>query len=113
MIDVTDLIGIRYKTNGRTKTGYDCLGLAIEVGRRFGYEIPCGEHGVGNFPDSFKRVDNISEGDVILFFDASGRNRHIGVALSQTDIIHCDIFGVRVSKLSEFDKLHYEVYSWL
>ena len=40
MIKVDDLIGVPFVGKGRDKHGFDCYGLAKEVFRRYGCEIP-------------------------------------------------------------------------
>ena len=37
---VKDLIGIPYKDHGRDFSGMDCYGIAIEVLKRFGKNLP-------------------------------------------------------------------------
>ena len=39
-VDVSDLIGMKYKPHGRGDGGYDCYGLTLEVERRFGVNMP-------------------------------------------------------------------------
>lgn len=39
-INIDDLIGKPYKEKGRGAGGYDCYGICIEVGKRFGVEFP-------------------------------------------------------------------------
>ena len=41
MVQVKDLIGVPFVSRGRDpRTGLDCWGLVMEVGRRFGKQIP-------------------------------------------------------------------------
>ena len=41
MIEIADLIGVPFVSRGRDpKTGLDCWGLVIEIGRRMGKDIP-------------------------------------------------------------------------
>jgi cell wall-associated NlpC family hydrolase len=37
---ISDLVGIPFKNGGRGPDGYDCWGLACEVFRRYGTELP-------------------------------------------------------------------------
>lgn len=125
MPELSDLIGVPFLPHGRSKEGYDCYGCAIEVSRRFGHELPDvwydradGATFDGKYSDvlsrlggSLSRTGSFEEGNIILFSDR-GRMVHIGVCLMGDDFIHCDRYGVRVSKLSTYQWRKYEVYKW-
>lgn len=38
--EVNDLIGVSWQAGGQGPHGYDCYGLAVEIARRRGYELP-------------------------------------------------------------------------
>jgi cell wall-associated NlpC family hydrolase len=40
MVDCSDLIGIPFVDSGRTKAGYDCWGLCMEVASRYNHMLP-------------------------------------------------------------------------
>lgn len=126
MIEIDDLLGIRYKHNGRTKEGFDCYGLAIEVERRFGHELPdmdefksrdrdfmvCKDMALTKVVKKVKEVPvPTKEGDVILFNNGSILN-HIGVYLGDGKYIHCNKYGVHVERTSTCYNIG-RVYSWL
>lgn len=118
MID--DLLGIPYKLHGRDKDGYDCYGLVIEVEKRFGRRLPDfytkskADHlNIGELIKSSRIIKTNTPvlGDLILFYDSKGRTVHIGVYLKNDDFIHCDCYGVRISKLSSYFRKG-EVFTW-
>ena len=129
MINIDDLLGVPYKHCGRDKSGMDCIGLVIEVEKRFGNEIPDSE----NFKKSkslseFEALTKITaeklsklrqiekpqnEGDVILFMNNRGVLHHIGCYLGSGQFIHCNKYGVHVERLTYFKEKVGRVYTWL
>ena len=111
---VRDLIGIPYKDHGRDSSGMDCYGVAIEVLRRYGKNLPdvfypdtaietnaavlaILEKGIPN-----TKLDRPEEGAVveILVF---GQPSHVGVCLGDGTFIHAmKQFGVVIERLSRY-----------
>lgn len=126
MINVYDLIGVRYRYGGRDLSGFDCYGLAIEVCRRFGHELPDDEKFkiksdmFNNYTEEVlsklkKKLKEVNlpekEGDLILF-NNGGVLSHIGVYLGDSKFIHCDKHGVHIEKIeNRFDIGR--CYTWL
>lgn len=103
MLDVSDLIGIPYKSCGRTKDGYDCYGLAIEVEKRIGKTLidilslsnqDLSQESASSL--NVEKTDIIKTGTIIE--TRLNGNLHIGVALDSERFIHATINqGVRIS----------------
>lgn len=124
MVDLSDLIGIPYLDHGRSKLGYDCYGLVIEVLGRMGIEIPDFDYIVpsdqifscdaGIVIDSgrVKKIQGYTEGAIILFKNSRGMRNHIGVYVGDGRFIHCNRNGVRIDPVDSYpqDK---EIYLWL
>ena len=127
MINIDDLIGVRYQVNGRSlKTGMDCYGLAIEVCKRMGHVLPDPDLLKKHFREFEKceelilndvKVKQITEpckeGDLILIKNAKGVVGHIGVYLDNGRFIHCNKDGVHIEKLIYYKNLIGRVYTWL
>lgn len=126
MVDVVDLIGVRFCDHGRSiATGFDCYGLAIEVSRRLGYTLPDlwykesndetfdsnAEGIIKSLSDKVSLTKEQKLGNLVIFLEC-GRMVHIGVILDEDRFIHCDIRGVRVLKLSEYYRKNWKVYKW-
>ena len=140
MIQIDDLIGVRYKKDGRNKKeGLDCYGLAIEVSKRFGHDLTdlineVAENESVSFNSDSEilfsvhdgtkytrdiskipviRVDEPSEeGDLVLFLNSRHIPYHIGVYLGEGLIIHCNKFGVHIEHINQMDYLIGRVYRW-
>lgn len=110
MIDVSDLIGIPYKEHGRTHSGLDCYGLAIEVEKRFGknlndvfYDNHAQELSQKWAPLlNVKQTDFVKAGSLIEIHVCG--TLHIAVALNNTIMIHATTNqGVRISKIAAYN----------
>ena len=126
MINIDDLIGKPYITNGRGEKGYDCYGLAIEVEKRFGHTWENIEDCKKQNYDfaaclnqwknkvKIKAIDSPSkEGDVLLIKDDKGIVSHIGIYLGDNMFIHCNYFGVHIEKLSKIKNQIGQIYTWI
>lgn len=127
VINIDDLVGSRYRVNGRTsEEGFDCFGLAIEVSKRFGHELfDVGKDFERN--EDFNRCELIclqntklrkietpqTEGDIILLRDSVGVISHIGIYLGDNKFIHCNKLGVHIDRVSRYKDLIGRVYTWL
>lgn len=109
MINVSDLIGIPYRENGRSLLGLDCYGLAILVEKRLGkilqdavyenHDIELSEKYAPLL--NVRRTDFITEGSILEFHIKN--TLHIGVALNSQNMIHATTNqGVRISKIAAY-----------
>lgn len=114
MIEVEDLVGIPFVDGGRGAAGYDCWGLAMEIFRRRGIELP-------DYPVSAMAVDAIAgelaanehswiklpEAEVgclvVLRFACGNWANHVGVYIGEGKFIHAYIkTGVCIDRLSRW-----------
>lgn len=126
MINIDDLIGVRYKTNGRDiDTGFDCYGLAIEVEKRFGHTLPdfaeikMKNRDIKNCEELCLQQTNVlqidfpkTEGDVLFMKDGAGVMNHIGVYLGDGRFIHCNRYGVHIEKVAFYKEMIGKVFTW-
>ena len=110
MIDVSDLIGVPYKDNGRNPAeGLDCYGLAIEVERRLGkklidvvyenHDIELSQRYVPLL--NIRKSDSIREGSLLEIH--VGNTLHVAVALDAYRMIHATTNqGVRISRIAAY-----------
>jgi len=125
---IDDLLSARFKNHGRSvEEGFDCYGLAIEVSRRLGHELydiwyerACPETFSDNvdavcsrMSDKTVETNEQELGNLILFADENGRMVHIGVILEEGLFIHADLGGVRVTRLENYYRKQWKVYTWL
>lgn len=123
MINIDDLVGKPYITNGRGPNGYDCYGLAIEVEKRFGHvwkniedckKLDYDFNDCLNQWKTLVKIKEISspkkEGDVVFIKNNKGIISHIGIYLGDGMVIHCNYLGVHLDKLTRLSIG--KVYTW-
>ena len=104
-IKINDLIGVPYKDHGRSLDGMDCYGLAIEVLRRYGYElrdIVYHNHDIElsaeNVPTH--NVTPINEPREGAILEMQFNNElHIGVCINKREFIHMTRTGCRINQI--------------
>ena len=127
-LDITDLIGIRFKNRGRSiNEGFDCYGLAIEVSKRLGHELKdvfyetsnsitfskTAESVIKDMSQNVCKTEEMQLGNLIVFSDERGHMVHIGVILDEEYFIHCSSNGVSIVLLRDYYRKNWQVYKWL
>jgi cell wall-associated NlpC family hydrolase len=101
-VDVSDLVGMKYKPHGRGDGGYDCYGLTLEVEKRFGNVLPDFEYEdtEGKIDEesvellkngNARKIGDFIPGAIILLQNIQGMKTHIGVYLGDGMFIHSHI----------------------
>lgn len=100
-MEISDLIGIPYKSHGREKEGSDCWGilylfyktiLNIEIPRyEIGYkdadDFESVSYKINSHLNEWKEVKSPVFGDVVLF-NIAGKTVHAGVYLNESEFLH-------------------------
>ncbi len=110
-----DLIGIKYKDNGRSKEeGYDCYGIAIEVYKRNGRFL---EDKIKDPSErkltNCEKIDCLENLCMVLFRNRQDICYHVAVYIGDGLVIHTDYKKVCIEPLSKFNckrKEYYRVY---
>ena len=106
-----DLIGIKYKDNGRSKEeGFDCYGIAIEVLSRNGKTL---DDRITNPSESkipMERLETPENLCLILFKNNKGLYYHLAVYIGNGLIIHTDSRQVCIEPFSKFAWKNKEFY---
>lgn len=107
----SDLIGTPFLRHGRSKDGIDCLGVVLEMYRRFGIALTdpvetlpveaLTDHSVVS--DAMGEWEEVNSGyrerDVIVFRDSTGKV-HVGILVSLSKMLHAtENNGVVVSPI--------------
>jgi hypothetical protein len=93
-MDLSDLIGIPFKTHGRDESGLDCFGLIWLIAQRNG--TPIKDPVYKGFDPSLAKLagyiglKKISEFETgcVLEIEKDGR-LHLGYAINKEEMIHC------------------------
>lgn len=100
MVNISDLVGIPFARKGRSKEGFDCWGLAMEVFKRYGIDIPDYNKDSYNEEEIHKEVlkrkeledwEEIKEPEVpclVLFQVGKFFVSHVGVYIGGGKFIH-------------------------
>ena len=106
-----DLIGVKYKDNGRSKEeGFDCYGLAIEVLRRNGLTLDDRIKNPSESKIPMDRLDCPENNCLVLFINPKGLYYHLAVYIGNGLIIHTDKKHVCIEPLSRFNVKYKEFY---
>ena len=124
LVDISDLIGVKYKLHGRDKNGMDCYGFVLEVEKRMGKIMPDFDYSTLN-DDFFSSkstkeidcshavlVDDFIEGALVLMHGTGDIKNHIGVYIGDGYIAHCDFRGVHLDKTEVLKHRIAGVYLW-
>lgn len=127
LIELEDLLGCPFKVHGRDKKGFDCYGLVIAVEKKLGRNLidltnPYTQEDYMDYMENTSsqiikqnelvETEQLQLGDIILFFDETGKSTHVGVFLKNQDFIHCDKYGVRISQLDNYFRKVWKGYTY-
>ncbi|WP_310556328.1 NlpC/P60 family protein [Flavobacterium sp.] len=97
VVTASDNIGVRYKSGGISKSGFDCSGLMITIFKTHDVQLPRTSAEQSNFGIPVS-VEQAQIGDLI-FFSTNGRGNinHVGMITEITDeevkFIHASVHG--------------------
>lgn len=123
-VDVSDLIGMKYKPHGRGDGGYDCYGLTLEVERRFGNIMPDFEYEDTDGKidteaaeilrrGNARQINTFVPGAIILLQNVQGMKTHIGVYLEDGMFIHSHVKkNVCIDTINAYRHCISGVYIW-
>ena len=98
---VDKLIGIHYKSNGTTTSGFDCSGFTQYVFKKLGIEIARDSRSQAKQGQKVDRKD-LRAGDLV-FFNTNGKGvSHVGIYVGDGKFAHSSTSrGVTISALTE------------
>ncbi len=105
-------LGIRYRSGGRSATGFDCSGFTSHVFSQFGFQIPRSSAAQATVGEPV-RMGEMQKGDLIFFKGRNRRSRyvgHVGIVISEkgekTRFIHASCSqGISIATT---DSLYYK-----
>ena len=104
-IQINDLIGVPYRDHGRSLDGMDCYGLAIEVLRRYGYELRDVLYNTHDLELSAENIPTLNvtplnkarEGAILEM--EFNNEIHVGVCINDREFIHMTRTGCRINRI--------------
>lgn len=125
-IFLRDLIGVKFKTHGRSiEEGYDCYGLAIEVERRAGKALADVWYEGTSDKENIKTAELVRKGISLEKIDCKepyclvdiaidgGKTSHVGVYLGNGEMIHstreCGVCIQNIQRYKSLIKGYYKV----
>lgn len=109
----SDLLGVRFRPHGRSKEeGYDCYGLAKEVLKRNGIDLPEQEYKTlkptdnvwEDFNKHFTKIDKPEVNCIVEISSYKQKRGHLAVYIGDGMIIHSIIkTGVCIEPLKHYD----------
>ena len=103
----SDNIGVKYRTGGTTKAGFDCSGLIYSVFNSCKIQLPRTSYEQSKLGSIIDRDDNIKKGDLIFFkTNRKSQINHVGMVIDASDddvkFIHSSTSrGVIISSIKE------------
>lgn len=96
-----------YLWGGRTFMGMDCSGFTQLVYKLNGYKLPRDAYQQAELGQPLSFVEEAQPGDLAFFDNEEGKIIHVGILLSNTEIIHAS-GNVRIDKFDHYGIFHSE-----
>jgi hypothetical protein len=90
-----------YLWGGKTPFGIDCSGLTQMVYKLAGYQLPRDAWQQANVGETLSFIEESEPGDLAFFDNPEGKIVHVGIILSNHQIIHAH-GKVRIDKLDQY-----------
>src|SRR5690606_7686791 len=105
---VASYLNTPFSYKGRTVHGIDNIGLCGLFYRHFGLEIPKDIPGILQLGTSIDFISEIKGGDLAFFINEQGEVDHLGIIISDEEILHVDRKSTRLN--SSHVKISYAVF---
>ncbi len=101
--EVSGWMGVPYKFGGKSKSGVDCSGLALQIYRNvYNFELRRQSIEMAQHSKKIRSPERLLEGDLV-FFRIDGRKiSHVGIYLGDGRFVHASTSqGVTINRLNE------------
>lgn len=101
-----DNLGVKYRTGGTTKAGFDCSGLVYTSFKKYDVSLPRSSYEMAQYGQKIKDSE-VQKGDLIFFITNGGKRiNHVGIVTEVIDdeikFIHSSVqLGVIISSTKE------------